>query len=119
MRIRLTSGPVQVAARICCRHASIRGHPIETGEDMGQQAVLPRQTEGVRAAPALVAYLGWAGRGNLGDDASQLVLESAVPGVASTHLPLYPAEPARFVIAPSGARQIRNAVLLLGGGTVV
>jgi polysaccharide pyruvyl transferase WcaK-like protein len=86
---------------------------------MGQQAVLPRQTEGVSAAPALVAYLGWAGRGNLGDDAIQQALESAVPGVAFTDLPLYPAETARFVIAPSGARQIRNAVLLLGGGTVI
>ena len=74
---------------------------------------------GADEAPPVVAYLGWAGRGNLGDDAIHEALEGAVPGAVFTGLPLYIAETARFVIAPRGARRVRHAVLLLGGGTVI
>lgn len=92
----------------------------EDGTVQAQQEVTwPGSIPGAIGAPPLVAYLGWAGRGNLGDDAIQLALECGVPGAVFAGLPLYPTETARFVLAADGARRVRKAVLLLGGGTVI
>jgi polysaccharide pyruvyl transferase WcaK-like protein len=63
-----------------------------------------------------VAYLGWSGRGNLGDDAIQEALQGATASTFEA-IPLYPAEVARYLV--SRPRHLRSAVLVLGGGTVI
>jgi polysaccharide pyruvyl transferase WcaK-like protein len=86
---------------------------------MRQQVTWPGPVQGAVGASPVVAYLGWAGRGNMGDDAILRAMEQAVPGATFTCLPLYPAETARFLVAPAGARRVRHGLFLLGGGTVI
>jgi polysaccharide pyruvyl transferase WcaK-like protein len=67
---------------------------------------------------ATVAYLGWNGRGNTGDDAIfEAVSEGLAPAAVET-FPLYAAELARSITSGSSAR-FRRSHLLLGGGTLV
>ncbi|WP_055749438.1 polysaccharide pyruvyl transferase family protein [Frankia sp. AvcI1] len=65
-----------------------------------------------------LAYLGYAGRGNLGDDAIELVYRRAFPQARIAALPLYPGD------LPGHLRErrhlsFRDASLVLGGGTVI
>ncbi|EWM12914.1 polysaccharide pyruvyl transferase family protein [Kutzneria sp. 744] len=63
-------------------------------------------------------YVGWTGRGNLGDDAIADALLHHIPGVAPWHVPTDPTAFAGRLLAGAGVGARRRTVLL-GGGTVV
>ena len=63
-------------------------------------------------------YVGWTGRGNLGDDAIAEALLHHIPDVASWHVPTDPTAFAGRLLAGAGVGARRRSVLL-GGGTVV
>ncbi|MFC0434422.1 polysaccharide pyruvyl transferase family protein [Kutzneria buriramensis] len=63
-------------------------------------------------------YVGWTGRGNLGDDAIADALLQHIPGVAPWHVPTDPTAFAARLLAGAGVGARRRTVLL-GGGTVV
>ena len=64
------------------------------------------------------AYLGWDGRGNMGDDAIRLALERALPSASFVSLPHSVGELGAFLAGPSRVAA-RQAHLLMGGGTVI
>lgn len=67
---------------------------------------------------ANVAYVGWNGRGNTGDDAIfEAVTEGLAPAAVET-FPVYAAELARSLAGGAPAR-FRRSHLVLGGGTLV
>jgi polysaccharide pyruvyl transferase WcaK-like protein len=69
------------------------------------------------AAP-LVAYLGWHGRGNLGDDAIYDAVQSQLHGATFLDLPRFPYE--RIQAAATGLnRSLRSSTQVVGGGTLV
>jgi len=63
-------------------------------------------------------YVGWTGRGNLGDDAIADALLHHIPDVAPWHVPTDPTAFAARLLAGAGVGARRRSVLL-GGGTVV
>ena len=65
-----------------------------------------------------LAYIGWSGRGNLGDDAIFDAIASRLRPAAVREVPLYPAELARLALH-GGAFRFRHAHPILGGGTVI
>lgn len=65
-----------------------------------------------------VAYVGWNGRGNTGDDAIFEAVTEGLAPVAVETFPVYAAELARSLAAGSPAR-FRRSHLVLGGGTLV
>lgn len=65
-----------------------------------------------------VAYLGWSGRGNIGDDAIYFALRTALPGACFENVPLDPAEILTSV-ASTRALRLRRARPVIGGGTVI
>jgi polysaccharide pyruvyl transferase WcaK-like protein len=71
------------------------------------------------AETPLLSYLGWSGRGNLGDDAIHDALAKAFPHAVVAPLPLYAKETARLLFSPVRLRRARGSTLLLGGGTVI
>lgn len=67
---------------------------------------------------ARVAYLGWHGKANLGDDALYDAVSSQLPGATLLDLPRLPQE--RIYAAVTGLnRSLRHSPLVVGGGTVV
>jgi len=69
------------------------------------------------AAP-MVAYLGWHGRGNLGDDAIYDAVRSQLPGATMLDLPRFPYE--RISAVATGLnRSLRRSAQVVGGGTLV
>jgi polysaccharide pyruvyl transferase WcaK-like protein len=69
-------------------------------------------------APPTAVYVGWTGRGNLGDDAIADALLNHIPGVAPWHVPTDPTAFAGRLLAGAAVGARRRSVLL-GGGTVV
>jgi polysaccharide pyruvyl transferase WcaK-like protein len=71
-------------------------------------------------APAdpLVAYLGWHGRGNLGDDAIYDAVRSQLPGARFLDLSRLPHEMIRAA-ATGLNRSLRRGTQVLGGGTLI
>ena len=71
-------------------------------------------------APAdpLVAYLGWHGRDNLGDDAIYDAVRSQLPGARFLDLPRLPHEMIRAA-ATGLNRSLRRGTQVLGGGTLI
>jgi len=67
---------------------------------------------------ATIAYVGWNGRGNTGDDAIFQALAQGLAPAAVETFPVYAAELARSLTGRSVAR-FRRSHLLLGGGTLV
>jgi len=67
---------------------------------------------------AQVAYLGWHGRGNLGDDAIYDAVRSQLPGATFLDMPCYPQEMIRPV-ATGLNRSLRRSTQVVGGGTLV
>lgn len=67
----------------------------------------------------LVAYLGWHGRGNLGDDAIYDAVRSQLPGAAFLDLPVRSREMICAVAAGSDRPLRGSTVQVLGGGTLV
>lgn len=67
---------------------------------------------------AAFGYLGWSGRGNLGDDAIREAIRARLEPAPLVDVPLYPKEIARFMVSADRAR-LRRARPLLGGGTVL
>jgi polysaccharide pyruvyl transferase WcaK-like protein len=80
--------------------------------------VPPRERTRRLSRPA-VAYLGWSGRGNLGDDAIELAMRAAIPDATFIQLPLSIRETSRFLVRSAGRLPVRDAHVLLGGGTVI
>jgi polysaccharide pyruvyl transferase WcaK-like protein len=75
-------------------------------------------TDVTGAAVAAVAYLGWHGRGNLGDDAIYDAVRLQLTGATFLHLPRFPYE----IIAATATglnRQLRRSAQVVGGGTLV
>ena len=71
-----------------------------------------------RAEGPLVAYLGWHGRNNLGDDAIYEAVRSQLPGATFVDMPCLPQE--MFRAAAMGLnRSLRHSTQVLGGGTLV
>jgi polysaccharide pyruvyl transferase WcaK-like protein len=66
----------------------------------------------------LVAYLGWHGRNNLGDDAIYDAVRSQLPGATFVDMPCLPHEMIRAV-ATGLNRSLRRSTQVLGGGTLV
>lgn len=68
--------------------------------------------------PLGAVYVGWTGRGNLGDDAIADALIPRFPNVEPWHVPM---DPAGFVrrVASGGTVGAGRRTVLLGGGTVV
>ena len=71
-----------------------------------------------RIPDPLVAYLGWHGRGNLGDDAIYDVVRSQLPGATFVDMPRLPNEMIRAV-ATGLNRSLRRSTQVLGGGTLI
>ena len=71
-----------------------------------------------RIPDPLVAYLGWHGRGNLGDDAIYDVVRSQLPGATFVDMPCLPNEMIRAV-ATGLNRSLRRSTQVLGGGTLI
>ena len=63
-------------------------------------------------------YVGWAGRGNLGDDAMLLTWELALPDVRFVDAPLYKEDLGRFLVQRARTRGVTMPTIL-GGGTVL
>jgi len=66
----------------------------------------------------LVAYLGWHGRGNLGDDAIYDAVRSQLRGAAFVDMPCLPQEMIRSFVTGLN-RSLRRGTQVLGGGTLV
>lgn len=66
----------------------------------------------------VVAYLGWHGRSNLGDDAIYDAVRSQLPGARFLDLPCLPSEMIRAA-ATGMNRSLRRSVQVVGGGTLV
>ncbi|PJK22270.1 polysaccharide pyruvyl transferase family protein [Mycolicibacterium goodii] len=65
-----------------------------------------------------VGYLGWHGRGNLGDDAIYDAVRAQLPGVGFADLPVLPGE--RFRASLTGLnRSLRRSAQVIGGGTLI
>jgi hypothetical protein len=65
-----------------------------------------------------VSYLGWHGRGNLGDDAIYDAVRGQLPGATLIDLPHFTSE--RIRLAATGlSRKLRTSPLVVGGGTVI
>ena len=81
----------------------------------------PRESPHMSVRPPadpLVAYLGWHGRGNLGDDAIYDAVRSQLPGARFLDLPRMPNE--MFRAAATGLnRSLRRGTQVLGGGTLI
>ena len=71
-----------------------------------------------RRADPLVAYLGWHGRNNLGDDAIYDAVRSQLPGATFVDMPCLPHEMIRAA-ATGLNRSLRHSAQVLGGGTLV
>ena len=69
-------------------------------------------------ADPLVGYLGWHGRGNLGDDAIYDAVRSQLPGATFLDLPRLPHE-IIHAAATGLNRSLRRSIQVLGGGTLV
>lgn len=67
---------------------------------------------------ATIAYVGWNGRGNTGDDAIFEAISGGLAPAAVETFPVYAAELARSLAGGSPAR-FRRSHLLLGGGTLL
>lgn len=66
----------------------------------------------------MIGYLGWHGRGNVGDDALHDGLRAALPDVPLVDLPLYPRD--LLAVARAGELgRMRAARPFLGGGTCI
>jgi polysaccharide pyruvyl transferase WcaK-like protein len=66
----------------------------------------------------VVAYLGWHGRGNLGDDAIYDAVRAQLPGATFVDLPRFPYE--RIRATTTGlTRSLRRSTQIVGGGTLV
>lgn len=70
------------------------------------------------AATPVVAYLGWHGRGNLGDDAIYDAVRLQLAGATFLDLPRFPYE-IIFATATGLNRSLRRSTQVLGGGTLV
>lgn len=71
-----------------------------------------------RTEAPLVAYLGWHGRGNLGDDAIYDAVQSQLPGATFVDMPFFQYEMIRAV-ATGLNRSLRRGTQLVGGGTLI
>ena len=71
-----------------------------------------------RIEAPLVAYLGWHGRSNLGDDAIYDAVRSQLPGATFVDMPCFPYEMIRAV-ATGLNRSLRHSTQVVGGGTLI
>jgi polysaccharide pyruvyl transferase WcaK-like protein len=69
-------------------------------------------------ADALVAYLGWHGMGNTGDDAIYDAVRSQLAGATVVDLPRFPREKIRAA-ATGLNRSLRHSTQVVGGGTLI
>jgi polysaccharide pyruvyl transferase WcaK-like protein len=67
---------------------------------------------------ALVAYLGWQGMGNIGDDAIYDAVRSQLAGATVVNLPRFPREKIRAA-ATGLNRSLRHGTQVVGGGTLL
>jgi polysaccharide pyruvyl transferase WcaK-like protein len=72
----------------------------------------------VDAQRPVVSYLGWHGRGNIGDDAIYDAVRSQLVGATFVDLPRLPHERIRS-FATGLDRSLRRSVQVLGGGTLI
>jgi hypothetical protein len=70
------------------------------------------------ALTPLVGYLGWHGRGNLGDDAIYDAVCAQLPGAGFVDLPVLPGERIRAALTGVN-RSLRRGAQVVGGGTLV
>jgi polysaccharide pyruvyl transferase WcaK-like protein len=69
-------------------------------------------------AQPMVAYLGWHGRGNLGDDAIYDAVRAQLPSATLLDLPRFHSERIRAT-ATGLNRSLRRSTQVVGGGTLV
>jgi polysaccharide pyruvyl transferase WcaK-like protein len=74
--------------------------------------------EVTRLEGPLVAYLGWHGRNNLGDDAIYDAVRSQLPGATFVDMPCLTHEMIRAV-ATGMNRSLRHSTQVVGGGTLI
>src|SRR3954452_12066027 len=79
---------------------------------------LRRSRDVTGIADPLVAYLGWHGRSNLGDDAIYDAVRSQLPGARFLDLPVFPHEMI-YAAATGLNRSLRCGTQVMGGGTLV
>ncbi|AKS33297.1 polysaccharide pyruvyl transferase family protein [Mycolicibacterium goodii] len=65
-----------------------------------------------------VGYLGWHGRGNLGDDAIYDAVRAQLPGAGFVDLPVLPGERVRATVTGVN-RTLRRSAQVIGGGTLI
>jgi polysaccharide pyruvyl transferase WcaK-like protein len=78
----------------------------------------PRLHRTADVADHLVAYLGWHGKGNLGDDAIYDAVRSQLPGAIFLDLPRFPREMI-CAVATGLDRSLRHGTQVVGGGTLI
>lgn len=78
----------------------------------------PEGTNVTGTAGPVVAYLGWHGRGNLGDDAIYDAVRSQLPEATFLDLPRFPYE-IIYAAATGLNRSLRRSSQVVGGGTLV
>lgn len=71
-----------------------------------------------RTADPLVAYLGWHGKSNLGDEAIYQAVQSQLPGATFLDVPRFPQERLR-AFATGLNRSLRRSTQVVGGGTLI
>ena len=81
-------------------------------------APIVKSRRGATADAPVVGYLGWHGRGNLGDDAIYDAVRGQLPDATFLDLPRFPHERIRAT-ATGLNRSLRRGVQVLGGGTLV
>lgn len=79
---------------------------------------LGRSPDVTGTANPLVGYLGWHGRGNLGDDAIYDAVRSQLPRATFLDLPRLPREMI-YAAATGLNRSLRRSTQVVGGGTLV
>jgi hypothetical protein len=104
------------------RLASIVDPPPLHWPQLSEQSASPRRgmwrRDACDAGRPIVSYIGWHGRGNIGDDAIYDAVRSQLPGSLFVDLPLL--APERMYAAATGLnRWLPPSSLLVGGGTIV
>jgi polysaccharide pyruvyl transferase WcaK-like protein len=83
-----------------------------------RRSALERSRDVADSARPVVSYLGWHGKGNLGDDAIYEAVRSQLPGATFLDIPRVARERI-YALATGLNRSLRHSTQVVGGGTLI